>query len=147
MNLALGQQSMNVELARDNLDGILGLQRSLSQQTEQLAVAAQNLEIMDAFRSEMSEHVVSLNGLRRAFVELAVMETNIGRIAHMIEPLVQIGSLSNLTETDIRAAARAILDRRATRLTQRHNPMIGDHGISVDSDNDGNVPVPPEYRK
>ncbi len=114
MNQALGNQSMNTDLAQSNLDGILGLQKSLNQQTEQLAM----------------------------------MESTVGRVAQVIKPLAEIGNLTNLNESELRAAARSILDRRATRLAQysdsgRHNP-----GNQRNAEGeDGLVPLPPEARQ
>ncbi len=98
---------------------------------------------MDAFRVEMTSHVASLEAIRRTFVELAMMESTIGRVAQVIQPLAQISSLTHLNDDEVRAAARSILDRRATRMS-RQTDSAEPERVAEQS---GGVPLPPEARQ
>jgi hypothetical protein len=52
-------------------------------------------------------------------MEIALMETTIGRVAKALEPLAQIANVRRLGDEELRAAAKAILDNRSTRLTSK----------------------------
>lgn len=91
----------------------------------------------------MTTHVESLAGLRRALVDIAMMETTVGKVARVLEPLTEISSLRRMGQTEIRAAARSILDARASRLSQA-SPR--NETIEVSDNNEELVPLPPEAR-
>ena len=108
---------------------------------------------MDDFRTEVAAHVKSLDTLRRTLMDIAMMESTLGRVAQVVEPLTQIGNLRRLGEEEVREAARVILDRRMTRLSQSDAvPEAG--GVVIDApDSDSEhgaetnpVPLPPEAR-
>ena len=120
---------------------------SLSEQSVEVAAAIQNLEIMEDFQTEVASHVKSLETLRRTLVDIAMMESTVGRVAQMIAPLSEIGNLRRLSETEVRDAARIILDRRSTRISQTGEtaPQVSgtEFGTTTESDL---VPLPPEAR-
>lgn len=154
MNENLAAGSAPLATARQNLDALLALQHDLSHQSEQVATMIQNLEIMEDFRTEVAAHVESLDSLRRTMMEIAMMETTLGRVAQVVEPLAELGNLRRLNENEIREAARVILDRRAARYSQSE-PAAGSQTVVNDSlpaagDSPASetlVPLPPEARQ
>ncbi len=145
--------SLKLDESRKNLDSLVALGTTLSSQSEHVAEAIQNLEIMDDFRTELAGHVKSLEGVRRTMMEIAMMESTLGRVAQVVEPLTQIGNLRRLSDDEMREAARVILDRRITRFSQSDSqPETG----AADSSNKAQstatttqeelVPLPPEAR-
>ncbi len=118
LNENLSGQSLQLTTAQQNLDSLLALQNTLGNQSSQVADAIQNLEIMDDFRVEVATHVKSLDSLRRTLTEIAMMESTLGRVAQVVEPLTQISNLRRLGDEEVREAARVILDRRVTRFSQ-----------------------------
>ncbi|MEO2018726.1 MAG: hypothetical protein ABGZ53_30625 [Fuerstiella sp.] len=108
---------LNLKVAAANLDEMIRLQDSLGEQTMKVASAVQTLEILDDFQAEVATHVRSLTGLRRTLVELAMMESTVGRVAQVMAPLTELSSLRRLGESEIREAARVIMSRRSTRLS------------------------------
>ncbi|MCA9062448.1 MAG: hypothetical protein KDA96_05300 [Planctomycetaceae bacterium] len=153
MNDTLNGDSLRLTDARQNLDALLVLEESLSTQSEAVAAAIVNLEIMDDFRKEVAQHISSLDTLRRTLVDIAMMESTIGRVAQMMQPLTEIGNLRRLSETEIREAARVILDRRMTRFSQNSDSTRTDVSSSQEvsavpaESEDDLVPVPPEARE
>ena len=146
MNDALNG-GLNLKVAAVNLDEMIRLQNSLSEQTDQVASAVQTLEILDDFQDEVSTHVRALTGLRRTLVELAMMESTVGRVAQVMAPLTELSSLRRMGESEIREAARVIIDRRNTRLTQTDASADTDElqeSVPVEGDL---VPLPLEARK
>ena len=87
--------------------------------------------------------MAGLESLRRSFVELAMMETSVGRVAQLVRPLAEISNLSNLSEADLRAAARSILERRVTRISQANSGLVTRR---LNDDSEDLVPLPPEVR-
>ena len=153
LNDSLGGKTLQLAEARQNLESLLTIQNSLSEQSSQVADAIQNLEIMDDFRTEVAAHVKSLDTLRRTLMDIAMMESTLGRVAQVVEPLTQIGNLRRLGEEEVREAARVILDRRMTRFSQ--SEVAPDVGGAVSDSTDSLsehaaeknlVPLPPEAR-
>ncbi len=138
---------LNLEVAAANLDEMIRLQNSLGEQTDQVASAVQTLEILDDFQTEVSTHVRSLTGLRRTLVELAMMESTVGRVAQVMAPLTEISSLRRMGESEIREAARVIMDRRNTRLSQTEVAISVDDLQDSDPVEDDLVPLPLEARE
>ena len=84
-------------------------------------------------------------------MELAMMETTLGRVANVVEPLTQIGNLRRLSDEEVREAARVILDRRSTRFSQNETHTTNDSPKAQEINSSGTqsevpVPLPPEAR-
>jgi DNA repair exonuclease SbcCD ATPase subunit len=118
LNNSLSGQAEQIASARQNLQSLLTIQQQLATATEQVTAAVQNFEILNEFHDEAKVHIQSLETLRRTLLEIAMMETTLGRVARTIEPLTQIGNLRRLGDDEVREAARVILDRRMSRYSQ-----------------------------
>lgn len=138
--------SAKLEEAGTNLDGLMTLESKLAAKGEEVAKAVQTLEILDDFQSEVDSHIRSIEGIRRTMVEIAMLESSVGRASRVLQPLVELSSLRRLGETEVREAARMILDQRSTRLSQ--NSAIVKSARKVASDRqDDLVPLPPEAKE
>ena len=138
---------LNLKVAAANLDELIRLQNTLGEQTMQVASAIQTLEILDDFQTEVSTHVRSLTGLRRTLVELAMMESTVGRVAQVMAPLTELSSLRRLGESEIREAARVIMNRRNTRLSHTDTSPDIDNSQEAASIEGDLVPLPLEARE
>ncbi|MEO2030112.1 MAG: hypothetical protein ABGZ23_29970 [Fuerstiella sp.] len=138
---------LNLKVAAANLDEMIRLQNSLGEQTTQVASAVQTLEILDDFQAEVATHVRSLTGLRRTLVELAMMESTVGRVAQVMAPLTELSSLRRLGESEVREAARVIMSRRNTRLSHTGTSPAIDNTQESDETESDLVPLPLEARK
>ena len=137
---------MKLDEATQSIERIAALHDRLEDQSVNIADAVNNLELMDDFQTEISSHVRSLTGLRRSLMELAMMETTIGRVAAVVEPLTEITSLRRLSDSEMREAARVILSQRNTRVTQNDSPEASGKAIPPETSDDDLVPLPPEAR-
>ena len=120
-----------VETAEKNLSTLMGMNQNLAGKSEEVVTAVQTLEILNDFRTEVSRQVASLQDIRRSLMEISLLETSVGRAVRILEPLVNIGNLRRLSEDEVRAAARAVLNARSTRLgqrTERHQTAKPDPG-------------------
>jgi hypothetical protein len=157
MNESLNSSDLQLSSAQENLDSLMKLQSTLSHQSKEIASAIQNLEIMDDFRVEVASHVKSLDTLRRTLMDIAMMESTMGRVANVVEPLTQIGNLRRLNDDEVREAARVILDRRMTRFSQNEskNETVATEASQSDvpmpvepaASQEELVPLPPEARE
>jgi DNA repair exonuclease SbcCD ATPase subunit len=137
LNAMLSGEAERIATARQNLQALLTIQQQLATATEQVTAAVQNFEILNEFQEEVSLHIRSLEALRRTLLEIAMMETTIGRVARTIEPLTQIGNLRRLGDEEVREAARVILDRRMNRFSQADSTTVsevpaGDDAVEAD---------------
>ena len=135
--------------AGTNLDGLFGLESRLAGKATDVASAVQTLEILDDFQVEVDRHVRSIEGIRRTMVDIAMLESSVGRAARVLQPLVELSNLRRLGDREVREAARVILDQRTTRLSQ--NSAIvqrsADQAVDAAENNEDLVPLPPEARK
>ena len=143
MNESLNSSDLQLSSARENLDSLMKLQTTLSHQSSEISAAIQNLEIMDDFRVEVASHVKSLETLRRTLMDIAMMESTMGRVANVVEPLTQIGNLRRLNEDEVREAARVILDRRMTRFSQTESQTENGATEAIEA-SQSEVPLPIE---
>jgi hypothetical protein len=96
----------------------MAMNNNLAAKSDEVVSAVQTLEILQDFRAEVSRQVESLQDIRRSLTEIAMLETAVGRAVRVLEPLVNIGNLRRLTDEEVRAAARTVLESRSTRLGQ-----------------------------
>ena len=102
----------------------------------------QNLEILSDFQDELAEQIRQLGGMRQNLMEIVMLESTIGRVAKIIEPLVQIGNVRRLSDTELRDAARVILEKRgATRTASKADAE--QHLLDTPAEDD-KVPMPVE---
>lgn len=119
----LGSDSAKVQTARANLDILMGMGTDLAAQTQGIVDAVQSLELLGDLRTEIADHIRTMEGVRRELIEIAVMESAVARAVKVIEPLAKLGDLRRLSEDEVRAAARTILDDRAARTAQGVEPV------------------------
>lgn len=132
--------------AGESLDNLLALQSRLTTRATDVAGAVQSLEILDDFEDEVDSHIRSIEGLRRTMVEIAMLESSVGRVARVLKPLVEISNLRRLGEREVREAARVILDQRHTRLSQNSSIVKSaptPEVETVEAPNENLVPLPP----
>jgi hypothetical protein len=118
----LTAHAVDAQTAFDGLDKLLEIKTKLADQTPEVADAVQNLEILSDFREELDVQIRSIARLREGLMEVVLLETTIGRVAKALAPLAQIANVRRLGDNELRAAARAILDNRSTRLSNNPAP-------------------------
>jgi len=57
--------------------------------------------------------------MREGLMQIVLMENTLGRVARLLEPLSQIANVRRLSDQELRAAARSILDNRSTRISSK----------------------------
>lgn len=87
-----------------------------------IANAIETLELLTDLGTELRGQTQLLAGLRQTLTEVAMLETTIGRAMRVLEPLAQLKNLTRLNEAEVRAAARAILEQRNSKLS-RHEAL------------------------
>ena len=129
----LKNQGEELGEAFKGLDRLVELKDKLIDQTPAVADAVQNLEILTDFREELADQIQSLTKMRDGLMQIVMMESSIGRVAKLIEPLAQISNVRRLSDQEMRAAARSILDSRTTRLGSQRDSV---QDVSREATND-----------
>lgn len=140
-----------------SLDRLVELKDKLVDQTPAVAEAVQNLELLSDFGDELGARIRSLTQMREELLQMVLMESTLGRVAKLLEPLSQISNVRRLSDQEMRAAARSILDSRATKLGSQRDSLpeipreaVNDpfsepdskSALSRDLQRDGTVPPP-----
>ena len=115
----LAANAEDTQLAQKNWASVRKLEGDLKSAGHDIASAIETLELLTDLGTELRQQTQSLNGVRQTMTEIALMETTIGRVLRVLEPLAQLKNLTRLSEPEVRAAARAILDQRNSKLSHR----------------------------
>ena len=87
-----------------------------------IANAIETLELLTDLGTELRGQTQLLAGMRQTLTEFTMLETTIGRAMRVLEPLAQLKNLTRLSESEVRAAARAIIEQRNSKLS-RHEDL------------------------
>lgn len=119
----LAANAEDTQLAQKNWASVLKLEAGLKSAGSDISNAIETLELLTDLGTELRLQTQSLTGVRQTMTEIAMMETTIGRVLRVLEPLAQLKNLTRLSEVEVRAAARAILDQRNSKLSRREEPQ------------------------
>ena len=89
---------------------------TLNSRNDSLPDAGQSLELLVDFQEEFKLRIDGLGAMRQSLTELMLMETTVGRIARAMQPLAELGNLRRLADSDLREAARVVLEKRNARI-------------------------------
>ena len=123
--------------AATNLNGLIAMKDKVIGQTEDISEAIQTLEILADFSEEFETRISSLGQLRQSLMEIVLLETTITRVTRALEPMTQLGNIRRLNDSELRDAARTILEQRQTRISQKQ-----DHPTAQVESTPGPVPTP-----
>jgi hypothetical protein len=116
LNQDLMASDMNLAIARTNFDQLIAMRDALAGQTTAIVDAVNTLEILSAFREEFMTQVQVLGEMRRSLTDIALLESTYARAVRALQPLTELANLKNLSDQEIREAARNILDTRSGRI-------------------------------
>jgi len=116
-------QEQKTKTAQVSLDHLVSLQKQLTENSDQIVDAIQSFEILTNLYDQLQMQVKSVSGLRRDLMEIVLMESTISRAMKILEPLVQLSDLRRLSQSEIRDAARTVMESRSSRLSQRQVPI------------------------
>ncbi|MEX0724836.1 MAG: hypothetical protein WEB58_16600 [Planctomycetaceae bacterium] len=119
LETALIADDVQVATAATNLDSLIDMQSQLNGRTKDINDALGTLEILTDLHDQLQLQVSSMEGIRRSLVEFVLLESTINKAVTILKPLSELANFRRMTDEEIRSAARAILDERASRVTQR----------------------------
>ena len=93
--------------------------------------------------------------MHESLLQIVLMENTLGRVARLLEPLSQIANVRRLSDHELRAAARSILESRSTRISSKpesprqipdaavNDPFLGtEQNLENEGHESGAVPSP-----
>ncbi|MDA0835690.1 MAG: hypothetical protein O2955_16860 [Planctomycetota bacterium] len=119
LETALVADDVQVATAATNLNSLIDMQSRLGARTNEINEALGTLEILTDLHDQLQDQVASMEGIRRHLVEFVLLESTINKAVTILKPLSELANFRRMTDEEIRSAARAILDERASRVTQR----------------------------
>ncbi len=118
----LANNAEDTQVAQRQWAAVRRLETEMKLAGNDIAKAIETLELLTDFGSELRDQMQSLAGMRKTLTEIAMLETTVGRVMRVLEPLAQLKNLTRLNEAEVRAAARAILEQRNSKLS-RHEDL------------------------
>ncbi len=116
----------DTRLAARNWSQMRKLETDMRSAGGDIANAVDTLELLTDLSAELRQQTESITGLRKSVMEIVLLETTIGRALRVLEPLAQLKNLTRLSDSEVRAAARAILDQRNAKLLRQDNAGLAD---------------------
>ncbi len=98
--------------AASNLKEMMQFQDELSMSSDRITAAIQTVELMEGFHEQIEKQASTLAGMRRDLMEITFLESTVNQTLQVLKPLIQLSDLKRMSDTEIREAARVILDRR-----------------------------------
>lgn len=132
----LAANAGDTQLAQKNWASVRKLETDLKSAGSDIANAIETLEVLTDLGAELRQQTQSLAGLRQTMMEIAMMETTVGRVLRVLEPLAQLKNLTRLSDTEVRAAARAILEQRNGKLSRREEPQPAPPAVKLPHEDD-----------
>lgn len=114
----LNHSQSDLESAKSSLKNLVGLKEKLVQESDSLIGAVQTLELLGDFQEEFKQRITSLQQMQQDLMSIAMLETTIGRVANAMKPFLELGDLRRLSASEVREAAKSILDRRTKNLAE-----------------------------
>lgn len=108
----------DTQIAQRNWELVRKLEADMKLAGGDIANAIETLELLTDLGTELRGQTQLLAGIRQTLTEFAMLETTLGRAMRVLEPLAQLKNLTRLNEAEVRAAARAILDQRNSKLSR-----------------------------
>ncbi len=112
----------DTQIAHRHWASVRKLEADMKLAGRDIANAIETLELLTDLGTELRGQTQLLAGLRQMLTEVAMLETTIGRAMRVLEPLAQLKNLTRLNEAEVRAAARAILEQRNSKVS-RHEDL------------------------
>ncbi|MFV0444858.1 MAG: hypothetical protein ACK5Q5_14900 [Planctomycetaceae bacterium] len=146
-DLLADAEALRLKQAENNLRQLLGSHASLVRSTPEIAAAAENLELLTAFQSELNDQIQSLVAVRKDLNEVALLRDTIVRVAEAMQPLAELSNLRRLDADQVRAMAREILERRTAQVlpTDVRTEKVGPSSPLLDIGDDIPVPAPSDF--
>lgn len=136
-------EAMRLADAERNLRSMLDTQAALAGSTPHVVTAAENLDLLCEFQTELSVQLQSVEELRRDLIEITLLKETVSRVQETMRPLADLSNLRRLDPADVRALAREILDRRTAQLPTLNSSALPLQPVSAPaSSNERPVPTP-----
>jgi hypothetical protein len=109
----------DLDSAEGNLNKLVGIQNTLNRQTAEVADAVETLEVLTDLNDELQNQVTTIDGMRKSLLDVVLMESTVRKVADILEPLAELSNLRRLSSSEMREAARLIMDQRTSRVAAR----------------------------
>jgi hypothetical protein len=109
----------DLDSAEGNLNQLVGIQETLNGQTAEVADAVETLEVLTDLNDELQAQVTTIDGMRKSLLDIVLMESSVRKVAGILQPLAELTNLRRLSSSDMREAARTIMDQRTSRIAAR----------------------------
>ncbi len=118
----LAKSASDTETAEQNWVALRKLEADMLGAGKGITDAIETLELLTDLSDELRMQSQVVAGVRRSLMDVAALETTVGRVMRVLEPLAELKNLSRMSEAEVRSAARAIIDQR-TKLSRRDDPL------------------------
>jgi hypothetical protein len=109
----------DLDSAEGNLTQLVGIQDTLNRQSAEVADAVETLEVLTDLNDELQTQVTTIDSMRKSLLDVVLMESTVRKVAGILEPLAELSNLRRLSSSEMREAARLIMDQRTSRVASR----------------------------
>lgn len=97
--------------AIENLARYESIRDNLTDHRDQIVSAIDALEILRRCQAECASHARKIDGLRESLANVNTIAKSVDELVSAVRPLAELHDLRRLDDADLRAAAKAILDK------------------------------------
>lgn len=108
----LRSEGAQIGSAADNLAKLHELSIRVNQGSRDITGAVETLDLLSGFRTELAAESRKISGMKQSLADIAQIAGSTEQILKAMQPIAKMQDLREQSDADVRAAARAILDRR-----------------------------------
>jgi len=116
---------MNLDGAEESLATLVQIQSDLNGQGRNVVDALETLEVLTNLSEELQVQVDSIGGMRKSLLDIILMESTVKKAVEVVKPLTELSNLRRMSDTDVREAAKTIMENRTARRTGERRTASG----------------------
>lgn len=117
---------MDLDGAEDSLETLVQIQSDLNGQGRNVVDALETLEVLTNLSEELQAQVDSIGGMRKSLLDIILMESTVTKAVQVVKPLTELSNLRRMSDTDVREAAKTIMETRTARRNGTRRTASGD---------------------
>lgn len=106
---------MDLDGAEESLETLVQIQSDLNGQGRNVVDALETLEVLTNLSDELQAQVDSIGGMRKSLLDIILMESTVKKAVQVVKPLTELSNLRRMSDSDVREAAKTIMENRTAR--------------------------------
>ncbi|MCA8989261.1 MAG: hypothetical protein KDA78_16555, partial [Planctomycetaceae bacterium] len=120
------QKPQTMTMAKQNWNEMVTFHDHLAASKTPISSAIETVELLEDFQKQIALQANELASMRRELQEITMLKVTVEETLAVLKPLIQLSDLRRMSDTEVRDAARVILDRRMADGQSIKSPRVAE---------------------